>query len=66
MNIKPNVFDPAQFELPTESTMGMYDSAPAFEPERFQSEYRRFEFEAMTEVPFALAAYVSHQYTFDL
>lgn len=43
-----------------------YDSAPASEPERFQNEYRTFEFEAMTEVPTALAAYVSHQQTFDL
>jgi hypothetical protein len=66
MNSKPNVFDLAQFDLPTESTKGMYDSAPGFEPERFQSEYRTFEFEAMTEVPCALAAYVSHQHTFDL
>lgn len=49
-----------------ESNFGDYDSAPCSELERFQSEYRTFEFEAMIEVPTALAAYVSHQYSFDL
>jgi len=49
-----------------ESSFSDYDSAPAAEPERFQDEYRTFEFEAMTEVPTALAAYISHQYSFDL
>ena len=43
-----------------------YDAAPAAEPERFGNEYRTFEFEAMTEAPTALAAYVSHQHCFDL
>ena len=43
-----------------------YDATPAAGPERFGNEYRTFEFEAMTEVPTALAAYVSHQHCFDL
>jgi len=49
-----------------ENSFSDYDSAPVPEPERFQDEYRIFEFEAMTEVPVALAAFISHQYSFDL
>ena len=49
-----------------ESNLDDYNSTPAAEPERFQDEYRTFEFEAMLEVPDALAAYVSHQHSFDL
>tara|TARA_B110000858_G_scaffold77483_1_gene89773 strand:+ start:11555 stop:11722 length:168 start_codon:yes stop_codon:yes gene_type:complete len=48
-----------------ESNFGVYDSAPATEPERFQDEYQTFEFEAMAEVPIALAAFILHQHTFD-
>ena len=49
-----------------ETIFGDYDSAQVAEPERFKDGYRTFEFEAMTEVPTALAAYVSHQRIFDL
>lgn len=49
-----------------ENSFSDYDSAPLPEPERFQDEYRTFEFEVMTEVPGALAAFISHQYFFDL
>ncbi|MCH7816409.1 MAG: hypothetical protein IIC60_07555 [Proteobacteria bacterium] len=53
-------------DLATDSITGIYDSAPAFEPARCQDEYPSFEFEAMTEVPHALSAFISHQHTFDL
>ncbi len=48
------------------SSFGVYDSAPAAEPERFQDEYQTFEFEAMAEVPAALAAFALHQHAFSL
>ena len=34
--------------------------------ERFSDEYMPFEFEAMTLVPYALTAFVSHQQTYEL
>ncbi len=49
-----------------ENVFGEYDSVPTAESERLPDEYRTFEFEAMTEVPMALAVYVLHQYLFDL
>lgn len=49
-----------------QNSFAEYDSGLTAELERFQDEYRTIEFEAMTEVPVALAAYVSHQHSFDL
>ncbi len=66
MNSNSDDFDFADFDTATERAYGVYDSIPGFVPARFQNENRTFEFEAMTEVPGALAAYVSHQHTFDL
>ena len=59
-------FDFTETDSPTSSTYGMYDAVTDFETDRFQDEYKTFEFEVMTEVPTALAAFVSHQQTFDL
>lgn len=53
-------------DLASDSRVGIYDSAPASRPARFMDEYISFEFEAMAEVPYALAAFVTHQYKFDI
>ncbi|PCJ27531.1 MAG: hypothetical protein COA96_03255 [SAR86 cluster bacterium] len=55
-----------EIEQANDSQTWAYDSAPAFEPARFQDEYESFEFESMAEVPNALAAFVSYQQSFDL
>ncbi len=36
------------------------------EPARFLNEYRSFDFEAMSEIPDALDAFIDHQHNFDL
>lgn len=50
----------------SDARVGIYDSLPSAVPAGFMDEYISFEFEAMSEVPYALAAFVTHQYDFDL
>ena len=58
--------DFAELDLVDGYSEALRDSAPAFEPAYFRDENESFEFEAMTEVPHALLAFISHQHTFDL
>ena len=48
-----------------DSGLEIYDSPPLTEPRGFTDEYISFEFEAMLEVPYALAAFVTQQYDFN-
>jgi hypothetical protein len=66
MNAYINDFDFAEPDLPAGSRFTVYDSATELDSDRFQDEFSTFEFEAMTEVPSALTAFVSHQHTFGL
>ncbi len=66
MNSYQREIDFIEDDLASDSPMGIYDSAPASEPARFMDEYISFEFEAMAEVPYALAAFVTNQYNFDI
>ena len=50
----------------SDTPVGIYDSLPSTGTAGFIDEYISFEFEAMSEVPYALAAFVTHQYDFDL
>ncbi|MCH7815689.1 MAG: hypothetical protein IIC60_03860 [Proteobacteria bacterium] len=66
MNNHHGTIDFTTADLAGGSSVGFYDATPSFESARFQDEYRSFEFEAMTEVPFALSAFISHQHSFDI
>jgi len=66
MHIYQQATDSSDATMSPDSRAALYDSAPVAEPERMQAQFDSFEFEAMTEVPTALAAYISHQHSFDL
>lgn len=52
-------------DLASDSRLEIFDSPPWTEPGGFMDEYLSFEFEAMSEVPYALAAFVTQQYDFN-
>ena len=58
--------DVTEIEFATINRIGISDSALTFEESRFTDEYSTSEIEAISEVPEALAAFISHQPTFEL
>ena len=66
---EPGISEYLNSELATVGSEAAYESAVlarTYEPARFLNEYRSFDFDAMSEVPEALDAFVSHQHDFDL
>ena len=66
MNNYGNDLNFTELDLPARATCGVYNAVAEPETEHFQDEYKAFEFEATTEAPSALAAFVFHQQTIDL
>jgi hypothetical protein len=69
MNSEPGISAYLNSELATVGSEAAYEAAVlarTYEPARFLNEYRSFDFDAMSEVPEALDAFVSHQHDFDL
>ncbi len=52
-------------DLGSDCGLEIFDSPASAEPGGFMDEYLSFEFEAMSEVPYALAAFVTQQYDFN-
>ncbi len=66
---EPGISEYLNSELATVGSEAAYEStvlARTYESARFLNEYRSFDFDAMSEVPEALDAFVSHQHEFDL